>query len=276
MRRLGGRLQACPPSRIRPPDTQQSPRNHGRTPVLKPQVVPRSTTHNPHRVTALATALLLACLIAATLSLWPGDAGGAARQVTVLGQSQTTPPPACPKSPCEAVGSVSGFQTRAGSVSDPMVAPYNGKIVAWSISLSNPKASQQSFFNNFYGTPPEARIGVVRAVPNKTPPRYQLLSQAPTVNLTSFLGSDVTFALDTPLSIKKGDIVALTIPTWAPAFAVGLTDSSGWRASRKAGKCTRTADIKESHPQQKIDSNKQYGCFYKTARLLYTATVVKG
>jgi hypothetical protein len=224
----------------------------------------------------LAAAFLLACLLAAVLGLWPGAAGGASRQVTVLGQSQTAPPPACPQSPCEAVGSVSGFQTRAGSVSDPMVAPFSGKIVAWSISLSKPKASQQSFFNNFYGTPPEARIGVVTQVPNKTPPRYELRGQTPTVNLTPFLGSTVTFALDTPLSIKKGQIVELTIPTWAPSFAVGLTDSSGWRASRKTGKCTRTADIKESHPQQKIGSNKQYGCFYKTARLLYTATLVQG
>ena len=243
--------------------------------MLKPQVVAQIKTEQPHRASVLAAALLLACLLAA-VGLWPGAAGGAARQVTVLGQSQTVPPPACPQSPCEAVGSVSGFQTKAGTVSNPMVAPYNGKIVAWSMSLSKPKASQQSFFNDFYGTPPQARIGILRQVPNKTPPRYQLLRQAPTVNLTPFLGSDVTFALDTPLNVKKGDIVGLTIPTWAPAFAVGLTDSSGWRASRKTGKCTRTSDIKDSRPQQKIGSNKQYGCFYKTARLLYTATLVKG
>jgi hypothetical protein len=209
-------------------------------------------------------------------SLWPGAAGGAARKVTVLGQTQNAPAPACPKSPCEAVGSVTGFQTVAGSVNNPFVVPANGRMVAWSISLSKPKASQQSFFNNFYGSPPQARISVIRAVPNKHPPRYELLRQSPTVNLTPFLGSDVTFALDQSLTVKKGDIVALTIPTWAPAFAVGLSDSSGWRASRKVGKCTRTADIKDSRPQQKVGSTKQYGCFYKTARLLYTASIVKG
>ena len=94
--------------------------------------------------------------------------------------------------------------------------------------------------------------------------------------LTPFLGSNVTFALDQPLIVKTGNIIALTIPTWAPAFAVGLTDNSGWRASRQTDKCTKTPDIKESHPQQKVGTDKQYGCFYKTARLLYTATVVKG
>jgi hypothetical protein len=244
--------------------------------VLESSVVPRALTDKPAGIPLLAGTLLIACLVVLAQGLWPGSAGGAGRQVTVLGQTQTTPPAACPQSPCEAVGSVSGFQTRAGTVSNPFVAPYNGKVVAWSISLSKPKASQQSFFNSFYGSPPQARIGILSQVPDKTPPRYELLRQSPTVELSPFLGSDVTFALDQPLSIKQGEIVGLTIPTWAPAFAVGLDDSSGWRASRKAGACTKTADIKESHPQQKVGSNKQYGCFYKTARLLYTATVVKG
>jgi hypothetical protein len=245
-------------------------------PVLKPQVVPRSVTEKGGGFSLLAGAAAVACLLAVVATLWPGAAGGAARKVAVLGQTQSTPAPACPQSPCEAVGSVTGFQSTAGSVSKPFVVPFNGRLVAWSISLSKPKSSQQSFFNNFYGSPPQGRISVIQQVPDKHPPRYELLRHSPTVTLTPFLGSDVTFALDQPLNVKTGDIVALTIPTWAPAFAVGLTDSSGWRASRKVGKCTKTADIKESRPQQKVGSNKQYGCFYKTARLLYTATVVKG
>jgi hypothetical protein len=233
-------------------------------------------TEQRAKLSLLTGAAVVACLLVLAATVWPGVAGSAPRKVTVLGQTQDAPEPACPQSPCEAVGSVTGFQARAGTVSKPFVAPYNGRIVAWSISLSKPKPSQTSFFNNFYGSPPQARIGVLRQVPDKSPPRYELLRQSPTVTLTPFLGSDVTLALDQPLSIKQGEIVALTIPTWAPAFAVGLDDSSGWRASRKAGACTRTADIKESRPQQKEGSNKQYGCFYKTARLLYTATVVKG
>lgn len=241
--------------------------------MLKPQVA-RSATETPGRVWPLAAAALIAVL-ACALALLPGAAGGAPRKVTVLGQTQSTPSPACPQSPCEAVGSVTGFQARAGTVAKPFVAPYKGKIVAWTLSLSKPKSSQMNFFNNFYGSPPEARISVIRQVPKKSPPRYQVLRQGPTENLSAFLGGDVMFALDQPLNIRQGDIVALTIPTWAPAFAVGLTDSSGWRASRKTGKCTKTADIKDSRPQQKVGSKKQYGCFYKTARLLYTATVVK-
>lgn len=243
--------------------------------MLKAQVVPRSVTEKPRSHSLLAAAAGIACLLVLAATLWPGAAGGQGRKVTVLGQTRDAPRPACPRSPCEAVGSVSGFQARAGSVAKPFVAPYKGRIVAWSISLSKPRASQVNFFNQFYGSPPQARLSVLRQVPDKSPPRYELVRQSPTVTLTPFLGDDVTLALDQPLNIRKGEVVGLTIPTWAPAFAVGLSDSSGWRASRKAGKCTRTADIKQSRPQQKVGSNKQYGCFYKTARLLYTATVVR-
>ena len=35
------------------------------------------------------------------------------------------------------------------------------------------------------------------------------------------------------------------------------------------------AQINKSYPQQKIGSKKEYGCYYKGARLLYTATVVR-
>ncbi len=261
---------------LRPGEKAQSARNHRRKPVLKPPVVPRSRAQKPAPTSLLAGAGLLGCLIVLILVLLPGSAASASRKVTVLGQTRSTPKPACPTSPCEAVGSVSGFQTRAGRAKNPFVAPYNGKVVAWSLTLSKPKASQQTFFNNFYGSPPEARLGVVSQVPDKSPPRYQMLRQSPTMVLTSYLGRTVTFALDEPLSVKKGEIVVLTIPTWAPSFAVGLDDSSGWRASRKSGACTKTADIKQSRPQQKVGSNKQWGCFYKTARLLYTATLVKG
>jgi hypothetical protein len=225
--------------------------------------------------TAIAV-VVAACVVLIALAASP-DASNAARKVTVLGATNATPRPACPSSPCEAIGSVTGFQVTAGAVRRPFRAPYNGKIVAWNITLSKPKASQMSFFNDFYDSPPQARIAVLKLVTGSSgPPRYKLLRQSPTVVLTPYLGKSPMFALDRPLTVRAGNVVALTIPTWAPAFAVGLGDDSGWRASRQPGKCTRTTDIQQSRPQQKIGGEKRYGCFYRTARLLYTATLVKG
>lgn len=245
------------------------------------KIVPSAATASPGRVTSAAAAAGLLCLLVAVVAMAGPNSAGAARKMTVLGATRDMPRPACPGSPCEAIGSVTGFQATAGAVKRPFQVPYNGKLVAWSITLSKPRASQQKFFNDFYDSPPQARIAVLKRVDGSRqagggPPRYKLLRQGPSVVLTPYLGRRPTFALDQPLTVRRGNIVALTIPTWAPSFAVGLADSSGWRASRKRGACTRTSDIQESRPQQKVGGEKQYACFYKTARLLYTATVVKG
>jgi hypothetical protein len=69
--------------------------------------------------------------------------------------------------------------------------------------------------------------------------------------------------------VKKGYMVALTVPTWAPAFAVDLSSQEGWRSSRDARRC---ADVRQRAAQQRVGGLRTYGCFYRTARILYTAT----
>ncbi len=66
----------------------------------------------------------------------------------------------------------------------------------------------------------------------------------------------------------------MTVPTWAPAFAINQSADTKWQASRKRGKCNETADILAGTPQEAVGSQRAYGCTYKTARLLYSATVV--
>ena len=75
--------------------------------------------------------------------------------------------------------------------------------------------------------------------------------------------------------VQEGDIVALTVPTWAPAFAQGLSGKNVWRASREPGKCTNSTDVRQGEPHQKKGTRATYGCKYSTARLLYTATIVE-
>ena len=76
--------------------------------------------------------------------------------------------------------------------------------------------------------------------------------------------------------MTKGDIVGLTVPTWAPAFAQGLPSDNAWRASRAPGKCTNSTDVRQGQTQTKIGTGAIYGCRYSTARLLYTATLTEG
>jgi hypothetical protein len=232
-----------------------------------------------------------ACLLVALIAIAaPGDAASAPLRVVVLGQTSETPPASCPGktvnnvpvSECLVEGHVTGFQSIADGVARPFEAPFEGKVVAWSITLAKPSTAETKtttdevgFFNGFLGAPAEARIGVLRPIEDTKPPKYTLVRQSPIEVLNPYFGSTPVFALDHPLTVLKGQVVALTIPTWAPMFAVNLSPDNTWRGSRLAEHCISREDIQGGHPQQGVGKIKTYGCYYSEARLLYTATLVK-
>jgi hypothetical protein len=242
------------------------------------------------RTRALAIAAA-ACLFGALVAVVaPGAADSAPLRTIVLGQTASTPPPACPGKvvnevevvPCRVEGHVTGFQVLAGGVPRPYEAPFEGKIVSWSITLSKPSTKttatttdEVGFFNDFLGQPSEARIGVLRPVEGSKPPQYTLVRQSPIEVLNPYFGSTVIFALDHPLTILQGQVVALTVPTWAPMFAFNVAADDTWRGSRLPAHCASKDDIQNGHPQQGVGKVKTYGCYYSNARLLYTATLVK-
>jgi hypothetical protein len=236
--------------------------------------------------TLLAAACLLAGLVAVAM---PGAADSAPLRVIVLGQTSETPPASCPGkivnnveiTPCRVEGHVTGFQSIADGVARPFEAPFEGKVVAWSITLAKPSTTETKtttdevgFFNDFLGTPAEARIGILRPVEGSKPPQYTLVRQSPLEVLNPYFGSTPIFTLDHPLSVLTGQIVALTVPTWAPMFAFNVAEEETWRGSRLEGHCASKEDIQSGHPQQGVGKTKTYGCYYSNARLLYTATLV--
>jgi hypothetical protein len=225
-----------------------------------------------------ASRLAIAVALAGSLAILVATAAGAGaatgtHTTVVLGSTATVPDPSCPELPCQAVGSVTGFQVSTDQGSLPFRVRRDGKVKAWTLTLAEPTSKQRSFFNGFFGTPPEARLAILRRVPGTDPPRYELRGQSSIHVLSPYLGQTVKFGASLP--VEAGDIVGLTIPTWAPAFAQNLSSKNSWRASREEGKCTNTTDVRQGEPQQKIGSRATYGCRYSTARLLYTATVVE-
>ena len=58
--------------------------------------------------------------------------------------------------------------------------------------------------------------------------------------LEPYFGQKVQFPLETSIPVKKGQVVGLTVPTWAPALTQLLSDGSSWRASRPKGGCDDT------------------------------------
>ena len=198
---------------------------------------------------------------------------GGTADAAKLGQTARAPAPACPKSPCQAVGRTTAIQLVADGRRAPFKARSDGKVVAWAIDLSQPNQEQRTFFGDFFtssalGTRPTARIAVVKRTGDAR--QYKLKGQGPVMDLSSTMGSYQVFTLADPLTIHKGEFLALTIPTWAPSFAVNLNRTSNiWRASREEGRCQAEDDIKAGKAQQNVGSTREYGCDYSTARVLY-------
>ena len=242
----------------------------------------------PRRAWALLAAA--ACAFAALVAIATPPADSAPLRTLVLGQTAETPPASCPGkivnnveiTPCRVEGHVTGYQAIADGVPKPYEVPFDGKIVAWSITLAKPSKVESAtttdevgFFNDFLGEPSMARIGILRPVEGSKPPKFTLVRQSPLKILNPYFGTTPIFALEHPLSVLQGQIVALTIPTWAPMFAFNVASDNTWRGSRLPEKCASKEDIQNGNPQQGVGKTKSYGCYYSNARLLYTATLVK-
>jgi hypothetical protein len=209
-----------------------------------------------HKSTLTAFAALAAVLACAA----PASA-----KIVELGRTDAAP--ACPDSPCLAVSRTTGYQVKVADERNTFIAPEDGKIVAWSIALGKPTAEQISFFDKSLGGAASARLTVIR-LGKKLMART--ITQTPIELLQPYFGQTVQFPLSRALNIKKGDVMALTVPTWAPALTQLLTDHSSWRASRAGDKCN---DTSTQTAQMTLDTQVQYRCLY-TARLTYSATLV--
>jgi hypothetical protein len=207
----------------------------------------------------------LACALGAVLLVAPAAAQA---KIIEVGQTATPNPPSCPGSPCQAVSRTTAYQVKVGADRKSFVVPAAGRIVAWSITLGNPGAKQRKFFEDALGGAAKAGITVLR--PGKRL-MHTVTGQGPQETLTPYFGQTVQFPLPTTLVVRKGDVIALTVSTWAPALALGLGNDSSWRASRPAKKC---GDTMTQTAQLRTATTTQYRCLYQTARVTYSATLV--
>ena len=104
--------------------------------------------------------------------------------------------------------------------------------------------------------------------PNLT---YKLLAESPLIKLQPYFGKTAQFPLPTSIPVKKGYIVALAVPSWAPALALGFGKDTSWRASRSKSECSSTST---QTTQTTPGTTAQYYCLYQTARLTYSATLI--
>jgi hypothetical protein len=215
-----------------------------------------------------SNAALLACAALAAAAFAPG---AHAANVSEIGYPTAAPFPQadCPEN-CQAVAQLSGMQVKLGKATNPFRITKPGYIVAFTVRLAKPTAEQVGFFKSTYGNTPSVRIGIVRSL--KRQHKFRLYRQSPVMQVEKYFGSTPTFVLKNPLRATQGDIVVLTVPTWVPAFAHLLDDDFAWRSSHSGDDCTAQNPPAAVHDD--IKSVRVYGCLYRTARLLYSATFV--
>ncbi len=214
-------------------------------------------------------ALLSLAAAAALMFALPGFSLATLTEVGVIPATTPATTPSCPASPCLALTRTTGFQVKVGTTRSLVTVPREGSIVAWTVSLGKPNASQVKFFDSNEGGPPSAALAILR--PQRKPNlSYKLIAQSPTVQLEKYFGKTAQFPLASSIVAKKGDIIALAVPTWAPVLALGFNNETSWRASRPRKSCSSTS----IQSVQSVGTTVQYYCLYRQARLTYSATLI--
>jgi len=206
--------------------------------------------------------------VALAVCLLGAAASTASAKTYELGATDDATTVSCPDN-CFVVTRTTAMQVRTGTVRYPTTVPRSGRIVAFTLQLGSLSDRQIHFFNGTYGGTSRVQLTVLRqqARPARS---YEVVATTGIFKIQPFFGTTVQFPLKTTLAAQKGDLIALTVPTWAPVLAVNLPKENGWRASR-AGSCT---DLLTQTAQMTVGSATQYKCLYQTARVTYSATLI--
>ena len=173
----------------------------------------------------------------------------------------------CPRT-CLAIPRTTGYQAKIGPNRGTYTIPRDGRIVAWTVSLGKPGPNQTKFFNDRLGGESQAALAILEPGAKLN---HTVVAKSPMQKLQPWFGMYVQFPLERTIAVKKGQVLALSVPTWAPALQVNLGGDTSWRSSRPKGSCNDTA--KQSALVGNNDSA-QFYCLYRTARLTYSATLV--
>lgn len=211
-------------------------------------------------------------LILASLAglLLAAPAAAPAKIIQVGDTPATAVAPSCPGTPCLAMTRTTGYQAKVGTQRGLMVIPADGRIVAFRLALGATGPKQTTFFQQRFGGDASARLTILRPGSHLF---ARVVNQSSTVDLMPYLGQTVDFALTRTLTVHKGELVALTVPTWAPVLAVNLGKDTSWRSSRSSS-CDDPKTQSTQTSQTTIGALTQYRCLYATARLTYSATLV--
>ncbi|MBV9818926.1 MAG: hypothetical protein JOZ07_11325 [Solirubrobacterales bacterium] len=234
-----------------------------------------------------STPLLFAALVAAVAPA--ATPASASAKIVELGQTSTPlAAPACPKgvapSQCFIILTrTTAVQATSDGVVNPTRVRQAGWIVAFSVGLSNlssqPK-TEHSYLHTLdqaYGGTPQMMLTVLRPGPSNT---YTVAAQSGTYHLIPFLGGVLQqplslppkFSAMTALRVDPGDVVGITVPTWAPVLTYNLSASKFVYRQSRAANCKNAAAGNTA--QTKVGASARYLCSYTGTRVEYTATEI--
>jgi hypothetical protein len=118
---------------------------------------------------------------------------------------------------------VTAYETLRDGVANPDTIKQSGVISSFTLGLASSTLITPALYAQAvatYGGPPEAQLTALIPTGTPTNPSYRVAAQTAVVKLHSEFGKVAEFPLLTPLPVVRGEIIALTVPTWAPVLSI--------------------------------------------------------
>jgi hypothetical protein len=224
-------------------------------------------------------------LLAAVAAAGAGATPAAAR-IIELGATPKAPlvAPSCPTGVSAAnctiiLTQITALESIRANIAYPTTVKSAGYVVAFTLGLSRLNTNRTQalkaikFLNATYGGSSQAAITVLKPVGNKRLRQYQVAAESPAYHLSQYFGQVVQFPLATPLKVSPNEVIALTVPTWAPVLSFNLPVKSFAYRQGRTGGCSAPAATNQAQTVVGAPAV-AYSCNYPGTRVEYTATEV--
>jgi hypothetical protein len=213
----------------------------------------------------------------------------ASAKLVQLGQTSTPIlAPSCPKgvqpSQCFIILTrTTAVQSVSDGVAYPTTVKSDGWIVSFTVGLSKLSTNTGTekkylhLLDQAYNGTPQLAITVLKPGPKN---RFTVAAQSATFHLIPFLGQVLqspfslppNFTSFTALPVKKGEVIGLTVPTWAPVLSYNLNAGKFAYRQSRMGNCKNAAAGQTG--QLSVGASTRYLCSYTGTRVEYTVTEV--
>ncbi len=235
---------------------------------------------------------VVSALAATALAAFALPAAASAANVEI---GVTTSPVVSPTCPANAQGTActiileqrTAYETLRDGVANPDLIKKSGVISSFTLGLSGTNVVTPSIYTGLvkaYGGPPEAQLTALLPTGTAANPSFRVAAQSEIVKLRSQFGQVAEFPLTTPLPVVKGEILALTIPTWAPVLSI---EQPTTKFSYSQSRAKQTVAVKSGTTTKRVSSCNTtstvnlaqivvgelstYGCSYPGTRIEYSA-----